>query len=72
MAPAGAVKIPILKHFAACQTLFIGAFKEKEKKNEKEKEKDDQYKLKRPMAIAIGLIIGSAEIRVPFNLLKVL
>ena len=31
-------------------TLFIGALKEKEKK-----EKDNQYKLKRPMAIAIGL-----------------
>ena len=44
MAPACAVKIPILKHFAALK---------KEKK--KEKEKDNQHKLKRPMAIAIGL-----------------
>ena len=37
-------KLPIL------ETLFIGAEKEK-----KEKEKDNQFKLKRPMAIAIGL-----------------
>ena len=63
MDPAGEVKIPILKHFAACtlrrkcdrssgsgkrlETLIIGALKEKEK--------DNQYKLNRPMAIAIGL-----------------
>ena len=34
------------------ETLFIGTLKEEKKK---EKEKDNQYKLKRPMAIAIGL-----------------
>ena len=39
------------------ETLFIGALK-KEKKN-KDKEKDNQYKLKRPMAIAIGLIFAT-------------
>ncbi len=45
MAPVGAVKIPILKHFGVL----------KEKKEKKKKEKDNQYKLKKAMAIAIGL-----------------
>ncbi len=55
MAPAGAVKIPILK-------LFIGTLKKEKKK--KEKEKDNQYKLKRPMAIAIGLIKGRETVSI--------
>ncbi len=52
MASAGAVKIPIPKHFA--ETLFIGVLMKKEKR-EKEKKKDNQYKHKKAMAIAIGL-----------------
>ena len=52
MVPAGAVRIPIIEHFGASQ--FIGALKKEKKKNVKEK--DNQYKLKRPVVIAIGLI----------------
>ncbi len=36
-------------------SLFIGALKKEKERKKKEKEKDNQYKLKRPMAIAMGL-----------------
>ncbi len=49
MASAGAVKIPIPKHFA--ETLFIGVLKEEK---EEKKEKDNQYKLKKAMATPLA------------------
>ncbi len=49
LAPAGVVKFQIPKH-------FIGALKK-----EKKKEKGNQYKLKKAMAIAIGLITNCTD-----------
>ncbi len=59
MASAGAVKIPILhtsnwgeiQYLAFCSLPLKVVLKEEKKK----KEKDNQYKLKKAMAIAIGL-----------------
>ncbi len=47
MASAGAVKIPIPKHF--------GVLKE-EKEKKKKKEKDNQYNLKKAMATPLALL----------------
>ena len=44
------------KDWQAAKKLFIGVLMKKEKKKEKEKKKDNQYKLKKAMVIAIGLI----------------
>ncbi len=62
MSPAGAVKIQILKHLAACQyhkyeqteNLYVN---KRPKEEKKQKEKDNRYKTEKPMAISIGLNI---------------